>query len=83
MLGSVLITQAVLARDFAQTQDTIDFVETEPGADADQVQAILTIGVEVAFPIAEVLNQQELKEDREDQVGNWSTSSTRCSRWRS
>jgi putative ABC transport system permease protein len=68
VFGSVLITQAALARDFSQTQDTTDFVKTEPGADAAQVQALLTKGVEVAFPLAEVLNQQELKESREDQI---------------
>jgi len=68
VLGSVLVTQAVLARDFSQTQDTIDFVVTEPGADTAAVQAILTKGVEAAFPIAEVLNQQELKENRENQI---------------
>jgi putative ABC transport system permease protein len=68
VLGSVLITQPVLARDFSQTQDTIDFVKTAPGADAATVQAILTKGVEAAFPTAEVLNQQELKESREEQV---------------
>ena len=59
-----------MARDFAQTQDSIDFVKTAPGADADEVQALLAKGVEVAFPTAEVLNQQELKEDREDQVNS-------------
>jgi putative ABC transport system permease protein len=68
VFGSVLITQGVLASDFGQTQDTIDFIKTEPGADAATVQAILTKGVETAFPTAEVLNQQELKENREDQV---------------
>ena len=68
VFGSVLITQRVLAREFGQTQDTIDFVETAPGADAAKVQAMLTQGVEVAFPTAEVLNQQELKESREEQV---------------
>jgi putative ABC transport system permease protein len=68
IFGSVLVTQAVMVRDFRQTQDTIDFVETEKGADPAQVQAILTRGVEAAFPVAEVLNQQELKESREEQV---------------
>jgi putative ABC transport system permease protein len=68
VFGNVLITQNALAREFGQTQDTIDFVKTEPGADADQIQALLTKGVEIAFPTAEVLNQQELKESREDQV---------------
>jgi putative ABC transport system permease protein len=68
IFGSVMITQAAMARDFDQRQDTIDFVETAPGADAASVQAILTAGVERAFPVAEVLNQQELKESREEQV---------------
>ncbi len=68
LLGSVLVTQPVLAREFDQTQNTTDFIDTEPGADAKAVQAVLTKGVEVAFPTAEVLNQQELKESREEQV---------------
>jgi putative ABC transport system permease protein len=68
LLGSVLVTQPVLAREFAQTQDRFDFVLTEPGADAGEVQALLTKGSEAAFPTTEVLNQQELKESREDQV---------------
>jgi putative ABC transport system permease protein len=68
IFGSVLVTQAVMARDFKQTQDTIDFIEAEKGANPEQVQALLTRGVEAAFPVAEVLNQQELKENREEQV---------------
>jgi putative ABC transport system permease protein len=68
VFGSVLVTQPVLARDFDQTQDTIDFVKTAGDADAAQVQAVLTKGVEALFPVAEVLNQEELKEDREKQV---------------
>lgn len=68
VLGSVLVTQAVMSRDFDQTQDLFDFVKVEEGADAEQVQELLTKGVEAAFPVAEVLNQQELKESREDQI---------------
>ncbi|HET7445909.1 MAG TPA: FtsX-like permease family protein, partial [Solirubrobacterales bacterium] len=68
VFGSVLVTQGVMARDFDQTQDQIDFVVTEPGVDQGQVQSLLTKGIEVAFPVAEVLNQQELKENREDQI---------------
>jgi putative ABC transport system permease protein len=68
VLGSVLVTQRTMARDFRQTQDLNDFVEVEEGADADRVQALLTTGVEAAFPVAEVLNQQELKENREEQI---------------
>jgi putative ABC transport system permease protein len=68
VLGSVLVTQGVMARAFAQTQDLFDFVEVEPGADAARVQALLTKGSEALFPVTEVLNQQELKESREEQI---------------
>ncbi|TMK55479.1 MAG: FtsX-like permease family protein, partial [Actinobacteria bacterium] len=68
VLGNVLVTQRVMGRDFDQTQDLTDFVKLDDGANAAQVQALLTKGVELAFPVAEVLNQQELKESREEQI---------------
>ena len=68
VFGSVLITQGAMAREFSQTQDTIDFVQVKPSANPAEVQAILGRVVEAAFPVAEVLNQQELKESREEQV---------------
>ncbi len=68
VFGSVLVTQRLMSRAFDQTEDTIDFVKTAPGANAAKVQALLTAGAERAFPVAEVLNQQELKESREEQV---------------
>jgi putative ABC transport system permease protein len=68
VLGNVLVTQHVMARDFDQTQDLTDFVEVEDGANAGRVQALLTKGVETSFPVAEVLDQQELKENREEQI---------------
>jgi len=70
VFGSVLITQRALARDFGQTENTIDFVIPAAGADAATVQALLSKVIEVGFPVAEVLNQQELKETREEQVDN-------------
>jgi putative ABC transport system permease protein len=68
VLGSVLVTQQVMARDFDQTQDLTDFVEVEDGANPARVQALVAKGVETAFPVAEVLNQEELKESREEQI---------------
>jgi putative ABC transport system permease protein len=68
VLGSVLVTQRVMARYFAQTQDLFDFVEVEEGADEAKVQALLTKGSEALFPVTEVLNQAELKEQREEQI---------------
>jgi len=70
VFGDVLVTQRVMADAFRQHQDTTDFVILEPGADAEKVQAILTVGAERAFPTAEVLNQGELREEREKQIDN-------------
>ena len=74
-----------MARDFGQTQDTIDFVQTEAGRRRrPRSRRCSTKGVEVAFPTAEVLNQQELKESREEQVDqlvNLVLRAARC--WRS
>jgi putative ABC transport system permease protein len=68
VLGSVLVTQRAMARDFSQTQDLFDFVKVEEGADEAKVQALLTAGAERLFPVTEVLNQGELKEEREGQI---------------
>jgi putative ABC transport system permease protein len=68
VFGSVVVTQRVMADAFKQTKDTTDFVILEPDADAEKVQAILTLGAERAFPTAEVLNQGELREEREKQI---------------
>jgi putative ABC transport system permease protein len=68
IFGDVLVTQKAMSNAFKQRQDTTDFVILEPGADAEKVQAILTLGAERAFPTAEVLNQGELREEREKQI---------------
>jgi putative ABC transport system permease protein len=70
IVGSVLVTQAVMAREFGQTQDTIDFVRLEQGASAEPVQRRLEALLERRFPTAEVVNQQELKELYENQVND-------------
>ena len=68
LLGSALVTQRLMARDFDQSDDIFDFVKLAPGADSDRVQAALTKAMERDFPTAEVLNQAELKQNQEDQV---------------
>jgi putative ABC transport system permease protein len=68
LIGGAIVTQDVLARDFGQTQDTIDFVRIDSGASAAEVQQRLEGLMERAFPTAEVVNQQELKEKQEEQV---------------
>jgi putative ABC transport system permease protein len=68
LLGSLIVTQEAMARDFAVTQDTFDFVKLQPGANPatvqDQIDQLLT----AQFPTAEVLNQEELKQNQEDQI---------------
>jgi putative ABC transport system permease protein len=66
--GDAIVTQPVMARAFRQTEDRIDFVQVEAGADEAKVQALLTVGAKSAFPTVEVLNQGELKEQRESQI---------------
>jgi putative ABC transport system permease protein len=68
VLGSVLVSQRTMARDFDQTQDLFDFVEVKEDADEAKVQTLLTKGSEALFPVTEVLNQGELKEEREGQI---------------
>jgi putative ABC transport system permease protein len=68
LVGSVVVTPALMARAFEQSQDTIDFVKTAPGASADEVQGRLEKLLERDFPTAEALNQTELKENQEAQI---------------
>ena len=68
IFGDVIVTQKVMGDAFKQRKDAIDFVIVEPGADPEKVQEILTVGAERSFPTAEVLNQGELREEREKQI---------------
>ncbi|HEU4737250.1 MAG TPA: FtsX-like permease family protein [Solirubrobacterales bacterium] len=68
LLGSAIVTTSLMTRQFDQRDDTIDFVKLAPGADAAKVQAGLAALMERAFPVAEVRNQQELKENQEEQI---------------
>ncbi len=68
LLGSVVVTQAAMRRDFGTTQDQFDFVKLAPGAGADAVQSRLKAALRNTFPTAQVLNQEELKSNQEGQV---------------
>ena len=67
-LGGAIVTQSLMASAFDQRDDVLDFAALAPGADADAVQRRLTGLLERDYPIAEVSNQQELKENQEAQV---------------
>ncbi len=68
LLGSAIVTQDVMARRFDQRDDLFDFVKLAPGADAQVVQGKLVALMDRQFPVAEVRNQQELKENQEEQI---------------
>ena len=68
LLGAAVVTQRVLGRDFGQRDDSQGYVKLAPGADLDTVQTRLSDIVERNFPTAEVLNQQELKDNQEQQI---------------
>jgi putative ABC transport system permease protein len=68
LLGSMVVTHAAMARDFAVTQDTFDFIKLAPGADADAVQERINTLLARQFPTAQVMNQKELKQNQEDQI---------------
>jgi putative ABC transport system permease protein len=68
LLGATVVTQRTMARQMGVKEDTLDLIRLAPGADAAQVQDRLKAVMERAFPTADVLNQQELKESQESQV---------------
>jgi putative ABC transport system permease protein len=68
LVGAAIVSPALMARAFDQTQDTQDFVRTAPGASPDEVQKRLERLLERDFPTAEALNQAELKKNQEEQI---------------
>jgi len=68
LLGSMVVTHEAMARDFAVTQDTFDFIKLAPGADSSVVQSRIDDLLAKQFPTAQVRNQQELKQNQENQI---------------
>jgi len=68
LLGGAIVTQATMAREFGQRDDVLDFVALQPGADPEAVQERLIALMDRDFPVAEVRNQEELKENQEKQL---------------
>ncbi len=68
LLGAAIVTQGLMARAFDQRDDFLDFIKLAPGADAEKVQGALVKSMDREFPVIEVRNQQELKENQEEQI---------------
>ncbi len=70
ILGGAIVTQGLMASAFDQSDDTIDFVKLAAGASATKVQNALITAMDRDFPVVEVRNQQELKENQEEQINS-------------
>ena len=68
LLGDLVVNQKVMGSDFATNQDVFDFLGLAPGADADKVQAKIKPLLRKQFPTAEVLNQEQLKQNQENSI---------------
>jgi putative ABC transport system permease protein len=68
LLGSAIVTQHLMARAFDQSDDFLAFIKLASGTDAAAVQGRLTKTMDREFPVVEVRNQGELKENQEEQI---------------
>ena len=68
LFGGAIVTQQLMATAFDQRDDLIDFVKTKAGVSATKVQGALIKAMDRDFPVIEVRNQQELKENQEEQI---------------
>lgn len=68
-LGSFVITQAAMARDFGERRDTYVLVGVADGADPAVVEQRVKRLADARYPSAEALDQEELKQSQEDQIG--------------
>jgi putative ABC transport system permease protein len=68
-LGAFVITQSALARDFGERRDTYVLVGIADGANTAAVERRAKDLVKRRYPSAEALDQQELKDFQEEQIG--------------
>jgi putative ABC transport system permease protein len=68
-LGAFVITQAAMARDFGERRDTYVLAKVAAGADPAAVEQRVKALVKDRYPSAEALNQEELKQSQEEQIG--------------
>lgn len=68
LLGGAIVTQGLMASAFNQSEDAFGFVKLAPGANADAVQGRLVRAMERDFPVVQVRNQEQLKENQEEQI---------------
>ena len=68
LVGSFLITERALGRDFGESRPTQTLVDVAEGEDVGAVQDRIETLLEDRFPAAEALTLDELKDQREQEV---------------
>ena len=69
LVGDVLVGERTLRKDFGTTSPTLTLIKVRPGSEAAAVQRRVATRIEKRYPTVEVLNQQELKDKQEKQLG--------------
>jgi putative ABC transport system permease protein len=68
-LGAFVITTGAMARGFGERRDTYVLAKVAAGADPAAVEQRVKALVKDRYPSAEALNQEELKQSQEEQIG--------------
>ncbi|MEX1143090.1 MAG: FtsX-like permease family protein [Thermoleophilaceae bacterium] len=68
-LGSLVVTQSAMERELGEARDTYVLVGVADGADFAAVDGRVERLVAERYPSAEALDQQELKQSQEEQIG--------------
>ena len=69
LVGDVLVTERSLERLFGTTSPTLTLIKVRAGSDPGVVQRRIADRIEKRYPRVEVLNQQQLKDKQEKQLG--------------
>jgi putative ABC transport system permease protein len=68
LLGAFVITERAMVEDFDEGEPGITFVNVAPGADPKAVRREVNDLIEGSFPVAEALDQTELKDKQAQQI---------------
>ena len=69
LLGNFVTTEATLRDDFGAEGPSFTLATLEQGADSDEVQQRVSAALDSRYPTVETLNQEELKDKQEEQIG--------------
>jgi putative ABC transport system permease protein len=68
LLGNLVVTEDTLRSKFGARDPSMTFIKLDAGANAAQVQDVISKDVKAKYATVETLNQQELKDNQEEQI---------------